>query len=146
MSEHHPKSHFFEDLHLGMEASYSRMISGEDVETFARLSGDTNPVHLDEDYAARTIFKSRIVHGLLTASFISTVLGTRLPGAGAIYISQSLSFRAPVHPGDLLTAHVRVSDLIAAKRRVVLVCTCSVEEKLVLEGEAVLMVPSRNLV
>lgn len=138
-----PVSYVFEDLATGMSASYTRVVHPEDIAAFAALTGDTNPVHLDKAYASGTVFKVRIVHGMLTASYISTVLGTKLPGAGAIYISQSLKFRAPVYHGDTVTARVEVVELIGEKNRAILACTCHVEDRLVLEGEAVLMVPRR---
>lgn len=136
--------HFFEDLAIGMEASYVRRVLKEDVYAFAELTGDTNPIHLDEDYAARTMFKGRIVHGLLTAGYISTILGTLLPGPGAIYISQSLNFRGPVRIGDEVISTARILELLPAKKRAILTCHCSVAGKTVLEGEALLMVPSRE--
>ncbi|MFP3921991.1 MAG: MaoC family dehydratase [Dichotomicrobium sp.] len=139
-----PVSYVFEDLSPGMSASYTRVVHPEDIAAFAALTGDTNPVHLDKAYASGTVFQVRIVHGMLTASYISTVLGTKLPGAGAIYISQTLKFRAPVFHGDEVTARVEVVELIEEKNRVVLACTCHVEDRLVLEGEAVLMVPRRT--
>jgi 3-hydroxybutyryl-CoA dehydratase len=134
---------FFEDLSFGMEASIARTVKAEDIDDFARISGDVNPVHLDEAYAAKTAFKKRIAHGILTASYISAVLGTKLPGPGAIYVSQTLSFRAPVHIGDEVVATVRITDLIPEKRRAIFHCVCKVGDKAVLEGEAVLMAPSR---
>lgn len=143
MTEHVAPGYCFEDLQVGMEAEYSRTVSEQDIVTFAEISGDKNPVHLNEAYAAGTMFKTRIAHGMLTASYISAVLGTKLPGAGAIYISQNLKFRAPVRIGDTVVARVRVSELNADKKRVILACTCSVDDRLVLEGDAVLMVPSR---
>lgn len=139
-----PQSYCFEDLVVGMTASYTRVVQPEDIAAFAALSGDVNPVHLDADYAAGTRFKVRIVHGLLTASYISTVLGTKLPGAGAIYLSQTLNFRAPVYHGDTVTARVEVTELIPEKDRAVMACTCHVGERLVLDGEAKLMVPRRE--
>lgn len=135
--------HYFEDLSVGMEASYIRRVEEIDLHAFATLTGDTNPIHLDEDYAVATLFKGRIAHGALTASYISTVLGTILPGPGAIYISQSLNFRAPVRIGDEVRATARVIDLLPVKKRALLTCHCSVDGKTVLEGEALLMVPSR---
>ena len=93
-------SYFIEDLALGMEASHEKTVSEGDIKSFADVSGDYNPVHMDEEYASGTFFKSRIAHGMLTASFISTVLGTRLPGPGCIYLSQNLRFLAPVRIGD----------------------------------------------
>jgi 3-hydroxybutyryl-CoA dehydratase len=136
--------HFFEDLTIGMEASYVRRVREEDVAAFAELTGDTNPIHFDQDYAAGTRFKGRIVHGSLTAGYISTILGTLLPGPGAIYVSQSLNFRGPVRIGDNVVSVARVLELLPAKKRVILTCHCSVEGKTVLEGEALLLVPSRD--
>lgn len=140
-----PASYYaYEDLKIGMTAEYAHTISDDDVAAFAALTGDTNPVHLYPDYAARTRFKAPIVHGLLTASYISTVLGTLLPGAGAIYLSQTLKFRAPVYHGDTVTARVEITELIPGKDRALFKCECLVEDRLVLEGEAVLMVPRRD--
>lgn len=140
-----PEHHYaFEDLDVGMAAEYAHTITDDDVLAFAALTGDTNPVHLNETYAARTRFKAPIVHGLLTSSYISTVLGTKLPGAGAIYLSQSLKFLAPVYHGDSVVARAEITELVGEKSRVVLKCTCSVEDRLVVEGEAVLMVPRRD--
>lgn len=138
------RSRYFEDLEVGTQASFQHEVTEEDILDYARLTGDTNPVHLDEHYAANTIFKTRIAHGMMTAGYISTIFGTRLPGPGCIYISQSLSFRAPVRIGDVVTARVVVSELIPAKKRAVFACDCSVAGKTVLQGEAVLMVPSRE--
>jgi 3-hydroxybutyryl-CoA dehydratase len=135
--------YFFEDLSFGVEASMAHTVKGQDIDDFARVSGDVNPVHLDEAYAATTPFKRRIAHGILTASYISAVLGTKLPGPGCIYVSQTLTFRAPVHIGDEVIATVRITDLIPEKRRAIFHCVCKVGDKAVLEGEAVLMVPSR---
>jgi len=105
---------------VGEEASFSKTFTQEDVELFSRLSGDTNPVHLDEDYARGTRFAGRIIHGMLVASLISTVLGTVLPGPGAIYMSQQMSFRAPAKVGERLTAKVRVIDWDGTKGRITL--------------------------
>lgn len=135
---------FFEDLTIGQEASYTRVATDADIAAFADVSGDRNPVHLDEAFAATTPFKTRIAHGMLTASYISTVFGTRLPGPGAIFISQTLNFKAPVHIGDEVVATVRVTELIPAKKRVLFACSCKVAGKTVLEGDAVIMVPSRG--
>jgi 3-hydroxybutyryl-CoA dehydratase len=134
----------FEDLDLGMEASLARTVSAADIVTFSEVTGDKNPVHLDPDFAARTIFKAPIAHGMLTASYISAVFGSELPGPGAIYVSQTLNFRAPVRIGDRVVAKVRLVELYPAKRRARFDCTCEVDGKPVLEGEAVLMVPARG--
>jgi 3-hydroxybutyryl-CoA dehydratase len=137
-------SYFFEDLELGMEASVQRVVTESDIVAFAEITGDKNPVHLDAAYAAQTIFKERISHGMLTASYISAVFGMQLPGPGAIYVSQTLNFRAPVKIGDKVIAKVRVVELFPAKRRARFECVCLVEGgKTVLEGEAVLLVPGR---
>ena len=112
---------------------------------FAEVSTDHNPVHLDDDYAQDTIFEGRIAHGMLTAGLISAVIGEQLPGHGAIYMSQSLKFLAPVRPGDLVYAEVKVTDIQIDKRRVKLDCKCEVDGKNVLVGEAMVLAPSRKL-
>ena len=136
-------SYFLEDLELGMEASHEKTVSEDDIASFAEVSGDYNPVHMDENYAAGTFFKCRIAHGMLTASFISTVLGTRLPGPGCIYLSQNLRFLAPVRIGDTVKALARVASLDMTKRRAQFACHCEVNGKIVVEGEAMVFVPSR---
>lgn len=135
--------YFFEDLTIGQSATASRTVSEADVVAFAAVSGDANPVHLDADYAATTPFKQRIAHGMLTASFISALIAGRLPGPGAVYISQTLSFRRPVLFGAEVATTVTVIALDPAKARATLACVCSVDGKAVLEGEAVVMVPRR---
>ncbi|MCZ6764857.1 MAG: MaoC family dehydratase [Alphaproteobacteria bacterium] len=137
-----PGGYFFEDLEVGMTAAYVATVSAADLDTFAVLSGDTNPVHLDERYAANTMFKGVIAHGMLCASFISTVLGTRLPGSGSVYVKQTLNFRQPVRPGDTVTARATVTEL-RPRRRCILGTTCMVGEIVVLDGEAEIMVPAR---
>ncbi|MDZ4792232.1 MAG: MaoC family dehydratase [Hyphomicrobiales bacterium] len=133
-----------EDLQVGMEASLSRIVSDRDIMQFAEISGDDNPVHVDEVYAAGTMFKGRIAHGILTASYISAVIGTKLPGPGCIYVSQTLNFKAPVRIGDQVETSVRIAELLPEKKRVILACRCSVNGKTVLEGQAVVIVPSRQ--
>jgi 3-hydroxybutyryl-CoA dehydratase len=113
-----------------------------DVIGFAEISGDRNPIHLSEHFAAKTQFKKRIAHGLYTASLISAVLGTRLPGPGAVYISQTLNFRAPVKIGDTVEVIVEVAELIPERLRARLACTCKVGDEIVLDGEAWVKVPS----
>ncbi len=134
---------YLEDLTVGMTASYGRTVTDADIVLFAGVSGDDNPVHVNEEFAAETLFKGRIAHGMLSAGFISTVLGTRLPGAGCIYMSQSLRFKAPVRAGDTVTARVTVANVDEAKRRVTLETKCLVRDKVVLEGEALMMVNRR---
>lgn len=137
------QGHYFEDLRVGMEASYSRKVTDADVLAFAAVSGDENPIHLDEGYAGQSIFKGRIVHGILSAGYISAVIGMKLPGPGCIYVSQTLNFRAPVRIGDEVVASARITELLPEKKRVILTCDCSVDGKVVLDGQAVIMVPSR---
>jgi 3-hydroxybutyryl-CoA dehydratase len=135
---------YFEDLALGQTAELTHVVSDSDIRGFAAISGDDNPVHLDAEYAATTQFKERIAHGILTASFISALIGTKLPGPGSIYISQTLSFRRPVKLGDEVHAQIEVKALDDEKARVTLACICSVGGKSVLEGEAVAMAPRKS--
>lgn len=135
--------YYFEDLALGMEASHTKKITAGDIQAFADLSGDDNPVHLSEDFAAKTMFRQRIAHGILTASLLSTIIGTKLPGPGCIYVSQSLNFRAPVMIGDEVVATARITDLLDERKRAIFACSCAVGGKTVLDGQAVILVPSR---
>lgn len=137
------KGVFFEDLSVGQEASLSNTVSEANIVAFAEISGDRNPVHLDADYAATTMFKERIAHGMLSAAYISAVFGMELPGAGAIYMSQTLKFKAPVKIGDTVVTTVKVAELIPEKRRARFECVCTVNDKPVVNGEAMLMVPAR---
>ncbi len=134
---------YFEELALGQSASFGKTIGEADILMFAAVSGDTNPVHINAEVAAASIFKERIAHGMLSAGLISAVLGTRLPGEGTIYLSQNLKFRAPVKIGDTVTATVEVTALDPAKKRVTLSTICTVAGKPVIEGEASVLVPSR---
>ncbi len=134
---------YYDDLSIGMTESYVKEVKSSDVVGFAELSGDRNPIHLSEHFAARTPFGGRIAHGLYTASLISAVIGTRLPGPGAIYMSQTLTFKAPVRIGDLVEAIVEVVEMIEKGRRVKLACRCKVGDTVVLEGEALVKVPAR---
>ena len=136
--------YYLEDLKVGMTACYARTVTDADVVLFAGISGDTNPVHLNEEFAKETLFQGRIAHGMLSASFISTVLGTKLPGPGCIYVSQNLTFRAPVRSGDTVSATATITDIVLDKKRVVMQTVCSVRDKVVLEGEAVVLVAARS--
>src|ERR1044072_6557926 len=127
----------FEDLHLGMRESLMKAVRDSDVVGFARLSGDDNPLHLCDVYAAQTRFGQRIAQGLYTASLISAVLSDRLPGPGAVYRSQSLNFHAPVKIGHVVTVKVEVAELVERDRRVRLTCEALVDGQTVLDGEAV---------
>lgn len=133
----------FEDIAIGDSVSLTHTVAESDLIAFASVSGDTNPVHLDAAYAAGTLFKERIAHGMLSASYISALLGTRLPGPGAIYLSQALRFKRPVKIGDTVEAKVTVTSLEGDKARVTLACVCTVAGKEVLDGEAVVLAPRR---
>lgn len=130
-----------EDLSPGMSASMSKEISQADIAKFAEVSGDVNPVHLDEDYAATTPFGGCIAHGMLSASLISAVVANRLPGPGTVYLDQKLTFRAPVRPGDIVEAVVTVRE-VQDKGRVVLETECRVGETVVVSGEGLVKVGS----
>lgn len=141
----HPEldGYSFEDLKPNMQAMVSRTITDTDLRNFTGVSGDTNPMHLNEEYAKETPFGGIIVHGLLTASLISAVVGTRLPGPGCIYMTQTLKFLAPVRVGDTVYATARVKELFPEKSRVLMETRCLVHGKPVIEGEALIKVPSR---
>ena len=131
-----------EDLAVGMTRSLRKTITDRDIELFAEVSTDRNPVHLDDAYAMDTIFEGRIAHGMLTAGLISAVIGEQLPGHGTVYLGQSLKFLAPVRPGDSVEAVVTVLSIDYAKRRVQLGTTCFVDDTPVLKGEATVLAPS----
>jgi 3-hydroxybutyryl-CoA dehydratase len=122
---------------VGEEAILTKLVSDDDIKAFARISGDDNPVHINDDYAKGTMFGGRIAHGMLVAGLISAVLGTMLPGPGAIYLSQQLRFRAPVRPGDQVTARARITEWNSEKGRVTLLTdVINQEGSAVIEGEA----------
>lgn len=133
-----------EDLQPGMSATIAKTVTDADIVLFAGVSTDTNAVHLNEEFAKTTMFGGRIAHGMLSAGFISAVLGTRLPGPGSIYLSQNLKFKAPVRPGDTVTATVTVKEVVVEKKRCVLETVCSVGGKPVIEGEATIMCTSNK--
>ena len=133
-----------EDIEMGMTRYVRKVITDQDIEKFAEISTDHNPVHLDDEYARDTIFEGRIAHGMLTAGLVSALIGEPLPGHGTIYMSQNLKFLAPVRPGDLVHAEVKVIDMVIDKRRVKLDCRCEVNGKNVLVGEAMVLAPSRK--
>lgn len=134
----------FEELEEGMTEAYGRTVTDADIVMFAGISGDINPVHLNHEFAKETMFEGRIAHGMLSASYISTVIGTRLPGPGCIYVNQSLRFKAPVKAGDTVMARVTVTKLMVEKRFVELKTVCTVADKPVIDGEATVMVPARE--
>ncbi len=144
MAETESRGYYIEELEKGQEASFSKTITEADIVLFVGVSGDANPVHIDEEYAQKTRFGGRIAHGILVSSFISAVLGTILPGPGAIYLSQTLQFKRPVKIGDTVTARVRVVDIDIQKNIVGFNCMCTVKGKTVISGEAQILVPSKN--
>ncbi len=133
-----------EDIEIGMMRCLRKVVTDADIEMFAQISTDRNPVHLDDDYAQDTIFEGRIAHGMLTAGLISAVIGEQLPGHGTVYLGQTLKFLAPVRPGDMVYAEVKVTEIEFAKRRVKMECHCAVEGKKILIGEATVLAPSRK--
>jgi len=132
--------YYLEELTIGMTSSFEKTISAKDIEAFAAVTGDTNPVHLDEAYAQTTPFKARIAHGMMSAGLISTVLGTQLPGPGCIYLDQQIKFRAPVFINDTVVATVTVEEINERRGRVSLKTQCFVNDKLVADGTASMMV------
>jgi 3-hydroxybutyryl-CoA dehydratase len=135
---------YFEDIKLGDTAEYAKTITEADILMFSAVSGDDNPVHINQEYAENSMFQTRIAHGMLTASLISTVVGTRLPGNGTIYLSQSTRFKAPVKIGETVTARVTVTELDPVKKRVKFATACLVKGKAILEGESLVIAPSRE--
>lgn len=133
-----------EDFTVGMSATFSKTITEADIVLFAGVSGDNNALHINDEYAEGTPFGGRIAHGMLTASVISAAVANKLPGPGAIYMSQSLIFRAPVRPGDTVHATVTVKEIFSDRNRVVLQTTCTVKGHAVIEGEALVKVGSRK--
>jgi 3-hydroxybutyryl-CoA dehydratase len=138
------RGHFFEDLQIGQSDCLGKTITEADILLYAAVSTDTNPIHIDAEAANQSIFGERIAHGLLSASLISAVLGTRLPGPGSLYMRQSLRFAAPVKIGDTVKATVTVTALNAEKKRATLSTVCTVGGTVVIEGEAYVQVPSRG--
>ncbi len=134
---------FFEDLQVGQTAETTRLVTAEVIEAFAAVSGDANPVHLDEAYAQTTPFGGRIAHCMLSAAYISAVIGMQLPGPGAIYLSQSLRFRRPVKIGDEVAVRVEITALEDKRGQATIATVCTVAGKTVVDGEAVIMVPRK---
>jgi 3-hydroxybutyryl-CoA dehydratase len=130
------------ELNVGDRAEFTKTVSESDVYLYAGVTGDFNPAHINESYAEKTFFKTRIAHGMLPAGFISAILGTRLPGPGTVYMGQTLKFRAPVLIGDTITASAEVVEIIADKNRVRLKTACENQDGVVvLDGEAVVSPP-----
>lgn len=137
------KTHYLDELSLGQSAQMVRTVTEADIVQFAEVSGDNNPVHLDEAFAAQTPFKTRIAHGMLSAAYISAVIGTQLPGPGTIYMQQALRFKRPVKIGDEVTTVATITEIDPVKGRVSLDTVCLVGGKPVIEGEALVMAPRK---
>jgi 3-hydroxybutyryl-CoA dehydratase len=135
---------YLEELKVGQTAMFGRTVTNADIVAFAGISGDTNPIHLHDGFARTTRFGQRIAHGMLSGSYISTVIGTKLPGPGAVYVSQTMNFMAPVIIGDTITAIATITAIDDRRRRVTLKTQCFNGEKVVIDGEAVVLVPRRD--
>ena len=133
-----------EEITIGMEISYSQTITDADVKSFAGISGDHNPIHVSDEYAQNSRFKKRMAHGLMSASFFSALFGTKIPGPGCVYVSQSLRFKRPVYLDDTVIATVIVSEVDTANRRVSFRTICKVLNKIVIDGEAELYMPKKK--
>lgn len=145
MIEPHPSGgYILDELVVGMAAEKPVVVTEQRIGCFAEASDDFNPLHMDEAFASKTAYRGRIAHGLLSASFGSAVVGTILPGAGAIYLGQTLSFYKPVRIGDVVVARVTVAAIDEGAARVVLRCECFVEGELIMDGEATVRVPRRR--
>ncbi len=134
---------YIEDMVIGLSRHIEKTVTDRDIELFAEVSTDRNPVHLNDAYAEATMFKGRIAHGMLTAALISAVIGERLPGHGTVYLRQSMAFLAPVRPGDTVKAEVEVMNIDVRKKRVTLATRCLVGETVALRGDALVLAPSR---
>lgn len=130
-----------ESIEIGMRVSYSKTITDTDIKAYARLSGDHNPVHLDQEYAATSLFERRIAHGLMSVGFFSALFGMRLPGPGCVYVSQNIKFKQPVFMDDTVTAIVEVTDVCVERKRVFFSTNCYVQDKLVITGDAEIYIP-----
>lgn len=135
--------YYLDELSEGMTALYAKTVTETDIVLFAGISGDINPVHLNHEFANQSLFKGPVAHGMLTASFISTVIGTKLPGPGCIYLSQALRFLRPVRAGDTVRARATIRAINREKKQAVIDTVCTVGDKPVIEGEATVLVPVR---
>lgn len=132
------------EIKIGMSESYSQTISEADVKAYAGISGDRNPVHMDDEYAEKSRYKKRIAHGMISSSFFSALFGTKLPGPGCVYVNQSLNFKRPVYIGDTVTAIITVTKIDEIKSRVYFDTVCKVKNKVVIDSEAELYIPKEK--
>jgi 3-hydroxybutyryl-CoA dehydratase len=135
---------FFNELAIGDFDEYRKTVTETDVVLFAGLTGDNNPMHIDEEFASQTRFGGRIIHGMLTASFLSSVIGMKMPGPGCIYMGQNIKFLKPVHIGETVTARATVAEIYPEKQRIKLLTECFVRGVLVLTGDALVWVPNKE--
>jgi 3-hydroxybutyryl-CoA dehydratase len=135
-------THYYEDLKVGQSATVIRTVTERDIQLFGEATGDFNPVHFDEAYARKTVFRGRVAHGVLSVGFMSAVMGTELPGPGTIFVSATTHFKAPVRIGDTVVTSCAVKE-IRERREVVMECRCEVNGKLVAEGEALVLAPKK---
>lgn len=133
-----------EEIEIGMCASYSQTITDSDIKNYSGISGDKNPVHMDEEYAEKSRYKKRIAHGLMSAGYFSALFGTKIPGPGCVYVSQELKFLRPVYIGDTLTASVKVKHVDLVKRRILFDTVCYVKKKIVISGVAEIYLPKNK--
>jgi len=134
----------YDEIDVGMTDVFSKTVTEADIMAFSGVSGDTNPVHLTEEFAKSTMFKTRIAHGMLSAGFISTVFGTKLPGPGCIYVAQNLKFKAPVKIGDSVLARVTAIEKNDAKYMITFETVCTVGDVKVITGDATILIPDRG--
>ena len=138
------RGYYIDELEVGMTKVYVRTVTETDIVQYSQISGDDNPLHVNEEFARNTVFRGRIAHGMLTCGYISAVLGTELPGPGCAYLNQNLNFRAPVRIGDTVQTRVTVADIDFATNKVSCEVVCSIGEKVVIDGAAVIWVPNRR--
>jgi 3-hydroxybutyryl-CoA dehydratase len=135
-------THYYEDLTVGLSESMTHTVTERDVELFGEATGDRNPLHFDEAYARKTVFRGRVAHGALSMGFISAVVGNKLPGPGSIFVSATINFKGPVRIGDTVTASCKVAE-IGERRKVVLDCQCTVAGRVVVESQVVVLAPKK---
>lgn len=138
------RGHYIEELEIGQTAVYVRTVTETDIVQYSQISGDDNPLHVNEEFAKQTVFKGRIAHGMLTCGYISAVLGTKLPGPGCAYLNQNLNFRAPVRIADTVQTRITIKEIEPETNKVVCEAVCSIGEKVVIDGTATLWVPNRR--
>ena len=130
-----------DDMYVGMEVQSKRIIIEKDINDFAKISGDFNPIHIDDDYAKKSRYKKKIAHGLMSASFFSALFGTELPGNGCVYTSQSLKFKRPIFVGDEVNTLIKIKSIDKEKRKIIFTTQCIVKSKIVIDGEAEIYIP-----